>query len=160
MVLKSAIVAYIHYLSFAIIFATLTIEHLTFKAELTFKDAVKILIVDTLYGLAGTAILVTGILRVLYFGQGKEFYTENPVFWVKVGIFIFVGLLSLYPTISYLFWIKPLRAKEIPTVSELQAKLIPIVIRVELLGFGLIPLVATLMARGIGYPEVLSLLLP
>ena len=25
-------------------------------------------------------------LPVLYFGQGSEFYTQNPLFWWKVGL--------------------------------------------------------------------------
>jgi len=60
------------------------------------------IIADVVYGLAGVAILVTGILRVKYFGQGGDFYTSNPVFWIKVSLYILVGLLSLYPTTTYI----------------------------------------------------------
>ena len=60
------------------------------------------IIADVVYGLAGVAILVTGILRVKYFGQGGDFYTGNPVFWIKVSLYILVGLLSLYPTTTYI----------------------------------------------------------
>jgi len=52
------------------------------------------IIADVVYGLAGVAILVTGILRVKYFGQGGDFNTGNPVFWIKVSLYILVGLLS------------------------------------------------------------------
>lgn len=150
MEIQSAIVAYLHYLSLAIIFATLAIELQTFKSELTLKEAWRILLADTLYGLAGITVLVTGILRVMYFGKGTEFYTQNPIFWTKIGLFIFVGLLSLYPTFSYLRWITKLRAEEVPAIGTTQAKVIPNIIRIELIGFSLIPLMASLMARGIG----------
>ncbi|MDB9495963.1 DUF2214 family protein [Spirulina major CS-329] len=150
MPLNSAIAAYIHYLSFALIFASLTLEHQTFKPELTVKEGWRMIIADTLYGIAAIAILVTGALRVMYFGQGPSFYSQNPIFWVKIGIFIAVGLLSLYPTISYLRWVKGLRADTAPVIGETQAKVITGIIRAELLGFALIPLFASLMARGIG----------
>jgi len=150
MLIKSAIVAYIHYLSFALLAASLTVELLVFKAEVTLKDAKKLLIADSVYGLAAIAILVTGVLRVLYFGKGAEYYMNNPIFWVKMGLLIVVSVLSLYPTISYLRWIPAVRDEQAPIVSETQAKLIPAMIRAELLGVALIPIAATLMARGIG----------
>lgn len=150
MPLNSAIVAYLHYLSFGLIFAALALEHQTFKPELTIKEAWRILISDTIYGIAAIMVLVTGALRVMYFGQGPQFYSQNPVFWAKIAVFVVIGTLSLYPTISFLRWIKGLREETAPTIGENQAKAIKIIIRTELAGFALIPLLASLMARGIG----------
>ena len=45
---------------------------------------------DVIYWIAGLAILITGILRVKYYGQGGEFYTGNPIFWIKVSLYILV----------------------------------------------------------------------
>jgi putative membrane protein len=150
MLIKSAIFAYIHYLSFALMAVSLTLELLIFKAEVTLKDAKKLLFADTVYGLAAIAIVASGVLRLLYYAKGSEYYTANPIFWVKMGLLIVVSLLSLYPTISYLRWIPAVRKDEAPTVSEVQGKLIPNLIRAELAGLALIPITATLMARGIG----------
>jgi putative membrane protein len=146
----NAIAAYLHYLSLGLIFASLTTELLTLKQELTNKEAWRILIADTIYGIAGITILVTGILRVLYFEKGSEFYTHQPVFWMKISVFIVVGLLSLYPTISFLMWIKSLRAEKPPEVSHEKIKTLKTIVHIELLGFSLIPLLASMMARGIG----------
>lgn len=101
-------------------------------------------------GLAAIAIVASGVLRLLYYAKGSEYYTANPIFWVKMGLLIVVSLLSLYPTISYLRWIPAVRKDEAPTVSEVQGKWIPSLIRVELVGLALIPIAATLMTRGIG----------
>ena len=71
-------------------------------------------ITDIIYGIAALALLVSGIFRVLYFGQGSEFYTENPLFWWKVGLYLSVGGLSLYPTVTYILWAIPLRKASCP----------------------------------------------
>ena len=59
---------------------------------------------------------------MIHFGQGAEFYTQNPLFWWKVGLYLSVGGLSLYPTITYILWAIPLRKGELPKVSEALAK--------------------------------------
>ena len=74
-------------------------------SDLNREEVITMLALDIIYGLAGLALLTSGILRVLYFGQGGDFYTQNPLFWVKVALFLFVGGLSLYPTFTYLLWI-------------------------------------------------------
>ena len=61
-----------------------------------------------------------------------------------------VGGLSLYPTITYVLWAIPLRKGELPKVSEALAKRLAWIINIELVGFASIPLMATLMARGVG----------
>tara|TARA_Y100001968_G_scaffold242871_1_gene226605 strand:- start:13765 stop:14250 length:486 start_codon:yes stop_codon:yes gene_type:complete len=147
---KSALVAYIHYLGIILCFASLFFERLTLKVNLTKNEAISMIFADVIYGLAGVAILLTGILRVKYFGQGGDFYTSNPIFWVKVSLYILVGLLSLYPTITYILWAIPLSKNKLPEVSEKLVKRFKLIITTELLGFATIPLFATLMARGIG----------
>jgi putative membrane protein len=109
-------------------------------------------ITDVVYGMAALALLVSGILRVLYFGQGSGFYTENPLFWWKVGLYLAVGALSLYPTVTYILWALPLRKGELPKVSEALANRLAWILNIELVGFAAVPLLATLMARGVGLP--------
>lgn len=146
----SAIVAYLHYASFMLSFGALAIEQFTLKPDLTLKDAWRIVIADATYGVAATTVLVTGVLRVLYFGKGTAYYVNNPVFWAKVALFLIVGTVSLYPTISFLTWIGPLREQASPKLSEAGLGRLRWVIRFELVGFLAIPLLAALMARGIG----------
>ena len=87
---KSALVAYVHYLGIILCFGSLLFERLTLKVGLNRSETISMIIADVFYGLAGVAILVTGILRVKYFGQGGDFYTGNPVFWIKVSLYILV----------------------------------------------------------------------
>ncbi len=151
-VLSRALVAYVHYLSFMVCFAALVLERRLIRPQPDRRDAILMVITDIVYGLAALGVLGTGVLRVLYFGQGSAFYTENPLFWWKVGAYLAVGTLSLYPTITYILWAIPLRKGELPQVSESLASRLKWILNVEILGFALIPLLAALMARGVGRP--------
>jgi putative membrane protein len=147
-------VAYVHYLSFMLCFGALVLERRLIRANPSRDDATAMVITDVVYGIAALALLVSGILRVLYFGQGSAFYTENPLFWWKVGLYLGVGALSLYPTITYILWVIPLRKGELPQVSEALASRLAWILNIELVGFALVPLLATLMARGVGLPAL------
>ena len=84
-VAKNAGVAYVHYLSFMVCFGALVLERRLIKANPDRGEATAMVITDIVYGIAALALLVSGILRVIHFGQGSAFYTENPLFWWKVG---------------------------------------------------------------------------
>ena len=148
--LKSASIAYIHYLSFMICFGVLIYERVSLKIDPNRKEAISMVIADIIYGIAGIALLVSGIYRVVKFGQGAEFYTQNPIFWTKIVIFGLVGSLSLYPTITYVLWAIPLSKGTLPVVKENLVLRLRLIINFELFGFACIPFLATLMARGVG----------
>ncbi|MBL1173639.1 DUF2214 family protein [Pantanalinema sp. GBBB05] len=147
----SAITAYLHYSSFMLAFAALTLEQFSLKKELSLAAAWQIVWADAMYGISATIVLVTGILRVLYFGKGTDYYLHNPLFYMKVSGFLLVGALSLYPTISFLTWLKPLRYGAPPSLEPVQVDRLSWVIKIELFGFLLIPLLAAAMARGISF---------
>ena len=148
--LKSASVAYLHYLSFMLCFGALIFERISLKPNPNRKEAISMVVADVIYGIAGVALLISGIYRVIKFGQGSEFYTQNPIFWTKIGVFAFVGSLSLYPTVTYVLWAIPLSKGTLPKVTENWVARIRLIINVELVGFASIPFLATLMARGVG----------
>ena len=146
----SATVAYVHYLGIILCFGALMFERIILKINLNKQETISIIIADLIYGIAGLAILITGILRVKYYGQGGEFYTGNPIFWVKVSLYIIIGLISLYPTTTYILWAIPLSKNKLPVISENLVKRFKLIITTELVGFAVIPFFATLMSRGIG----------
>ena len=146
----SALVAYVHYLGIILCFGALMFERIILKINLNKNETLSIIIADVIYGIAGLAILITGILRVKYYGQGGDFYTSNPMFWLKVSLYIVIGLISLYPTITYILWAIPLSKNKLPVISENLVKRFKLIILTELVGFAVIPFFATLMTRGIG----------
>ena len=148
--LKSASIAYIHYLSFMVCFGALIYERISLKPSPNRYEAISMVAADIVYGIAGIALLVSGIYRVIKFGKGSEFYTQNPIFWTKIIIFTFVGSLSLYPTVTYVLWAIPLSKGNLPKVTEDLVSRLKLIINIELLGFASIPFLASLMARGVG----------
>ena len=131
-------------------FGALIYERISLKPNPSRQEAIGMVIADIIYGIAGVALLVSGIYRVIKFGQGSEFYTENPIFWTKIIIFALVGSISLYPTITYVLWAVPLSKGKLPDVNENLVSRLRLLINVELIGFASIPFLATLMARGVG----------
>ncbi len=149
-IFKNAFVAYVHYLSFMLCFGALIYERISLKIDPTRQEAISMVIADIVYGVAGIALLVSGIYRVIKFGQGSEFYTQNPLFWTKMVTFGLVGSLSLYPTVTYILWAIPLSKGELPNVTSNLVSRLRLIINIELIGFSSIPFFATLMARGVG----------
>tara|TARA_Y100001968_G_scaffold288697_1_gene291151 strand:- start:13 stop:501 length:489 start_codon:yes stop_codon:yes gene_type:complete len=149
-ILKSAFVAYIHYLSFMLCFGALIYERISLKASPNMQEAISMVVADSIYGIAGIALLISGVYRVIKFGQGSEFYTQNPIFWIKMIVFALVGSLSLYPTVTYVLWAIPLSKGTLPEVTENLVLRLRLIINIELVGFASIPFLATLMARGVG----------
>ncbi|MGI0480986.1 DUF2214 family protein [Geminocystis sp. CENA526] len=152
----SAITAYFHYLSIGIIFASLSIEFFTLKEKLTVKEAWRIVLADSAYGIGAIIVLVTGVLRVLYFAKDTAYYMHQPVFFAKIALYLIVGIVSLYPTISFILWVKSLLEEKPPEFSLNKYKILRGIIIFELVGFSLIPLLASMMARGIGANWFLS----
>jgi len=148
--MASAIAAYLHYLSIFILFALLVLEHRLFKLPLDLDRARSLIRIDIAYGLAAGLVLATGAARVLWYGKGLDYYLHNSVFHAKLGLFLVIALLSAVPTFVFLNWRNTLKAGQLPDVSPRRAKLVIMVIRLELLLLLILPLLAALMARGFG----------
>lgn len=136
---------YLHFISIFTLVASVVGEHLLLKKEMTRREIRRMAIVDGVYGLSAILVVAAGL--TLWFGVGKpaEFYSRNWIFHTKVGLAILMGLLSIYPTV---FFIKNRKGDQEEIVS------IPLgivwTIRAELLIILIIPLLATIMAKGIG----------
>jgi putative membrane protein len=144
------IMAYFHFLGIMTLMATLLAAHVTLQPDMTRLHLQRLAMIDLLYGIAAGIVFLTGLLRFAYFGKGIHFYLGNPVFYVKVGMFLLVALISLYPTMQFLSWRKMLKQDQLPEVDRQKVTQLRTVIRLELGLLIVIPLLAVLMARGIG----------
>ncbi len=138
---------YLHFLSILVMFSSVVSEHLLLKPRMTRSEIQRLSVLDAVYGIS--ALIIVGIGLTLWFGVGKpaEFYTKNWIFHLKVGLFIIVAILSIYPTVFFLRNRKGNNPAELVDVP----KNIVWLIRLELLLLAFIPLCAALMAKGIGY---------
>lgn len=146
----SAVIAYLHYLSFMVLFAALSVELLLLQPTLNVATAKRIVVTDLCYGIAALSLLFTGLLRFAYFEKGMQFYLVNPVFYLKVGLFLTVGLLSIFPTIEFLSWRTKFKHDEDIRVAPQKYAYLKQVLKIELGAAAMIPLLAALMARGLG----------
>lgn len=144
-----ALVAYLHYAAMVLIAVFLVAEHRLCRPGLAAEHVRRLARVDFFYMLAAILALATGVARLVWLGKGPSFYLYNPVFYIKLALFAAVGLLSIPPTLQYLKWMRALRAGG-PAPESYQVVRASLYIRAELALFLLIPLMAVLMARGIG----------
>ena len=100
---------------------------------------------DAAYGGLAGGVVVVGLLRAVFGAKGWSFYAGNPLFWAKLGLFVAIGLLSIVPTARLIRW---RRAGTLPDAATLRGTRAWMLAQVVLLA--VMPLLAVLMARGVG----------
>lgn len=148
--MTSAIMAFLHHVFAFTLTASLIYEFVAYRKGMTVDEARRIQRVDLVYGVSAGLLLIVGLLRVLYFEKGADYYVQSPFFWVKMISFTIVGLLSIDPTIRYIRWNRLLKDDQSPVLSEAEFKRTRLLLLLEVIGLGLILFSAALMARGIG----------
>jgi putative membrane protein len=134
-------------LHFAAIFAfagALVIENMAIKPQITGEDARNLAKVDAVCGISAICVLVFGLTLWLWVGKPSEFYSSNPIFHAKIGLFTLMVLCAIVPTV---FFNKHRKSEaeviEVPQVLRLLLKF-------QIVLLVIIPVLALLMARGIG----------
>lgn len=108
---------------------------------------------DTLWGVAAVLWIVTGVWRL--FGsveKGVGYYMTNHVFYAKMGFFLLILALEIWPMVTLIRWRRayaragnaegiadPVAARRIATISHLEAALVVAMV-----------FAAVAMARGAG----------
>jgi putative membrane protein len=143
--------AYLHHVAAFLVVATLMVELVLLKGELTLASARSVLRMDMVYGISATALLIVGFLRVFYTEKGEAYYFASGTFLGKLALFIIVGLLSIYPTIKFMGWRKALREQRLPDFDAGTRRTVRMLIHLELTLIFVIILLAIMMARGVGF---------
>jgi len=158
--LSSALAAYGHYLCFGIAASSLVVERVTIQSNMSKDQETKMVIADAVYGISAALILFTGYLRLTQYGKGWEFYSHEPLFWVKMWGFMILGASSLFPTVTLIKRAvaqQKIDASEFVPMSDKLVKRMTTIINAELLAIFSIPFLASTMARGLWYEEVQGL---
>lgn len=138
---------YLYFISIFAIVGSLVSEHLLLQKEMTRGQLSRLAKIDAVYGIAAITLLAAGLTLWLgEYGKPAYFYSKNWIFHTKISLFVVIGLLSIYPTAFFLKNRKgnPDEKIKVPTT-------VFIMLRMELLLLFIIPLLAGLMARGVGY---------
>lgn len=105
--------------------------------------------IDLIYGLSALTVLATGIARTAWGIKGAGWYWGNPLLYLKLALFVTVGLLSVLPTRRFRRWRAALRADaSLPAEPEIAATRRLVMIQAHVIA--VIPLVAVFLARGYG----------
>lgn len=147
----AAFFSFLHFAGAFALVAALTVELMSIREELNIRNSFRILVADLVYGMSAVVVLVAGLLRVFYFEKGASYYFSSIPFLLKVSLFLLVAAASIYPTLEFLSWYKPLRQGRMPLLTDRKRQVIRSIIHWELAGILAIVLCAALMAKGIGY---------
>ncbi len=137
-----------HHICVFALFVILAAEIVLVRPGISTETVLRVVRIDLFYGILAGLALVAGGFRVFYGAKGAAFYLQNPVFWIKLGLFVLIALLSLPPTRNYIRWRNALRNNATPDAASIQAtrKLL----HIEIILIFLLPILAAMMARGIG----------
>lgn len=165
--LASAFVAYGHYLGMFGMVACLVTERILLEKapyDITPQEEDQLSITDAVYGVFGLLVFGTGYSRAVgNFAKGFDYYSHEPVFWLKVAFVGVVGAASFFNTTIIVQRAVAKRnaesgdgpASDVVPMSEALAARMRQICNAQLTGIAFIPLTASLMARGVGYNDAI-----
>ncbi|PPE69993.1 DUF2214 family protein [Caldimonas thermodepolymerans] len=147
--LAEALLAYAHLLAILSLVVFLTSEAALCRPEWINAAVVRRLArVDFIYMLTAIAVLATGLARTWWGAKGMGWYWSQPLLHLKVTLFVVIGLMSIRPTRAFLRWRKAVEAGgALPPEDEVRQVRRWVMVQAHLML--LIPLAATLLARGV-----------
>ncbi len=106
--------------------------------------------IDAWFGIMAAVALAAGLSRVLFAAKGLEYYVHNTFFWIKMALFVSVGVVSIAPTLSFIVWRRRVSAHAAFRPPAAEVARLRKALYAEAALFALIPLCAAAMARGYG----------
>lgn len=122
------------------------------RAELDAAGLQRVFYADNWWGIAAFVWLATGLLRAFAgLEKGTSYYLNNHVFRAKMGLFLCVFILELWPMLTLMRWRRQVQHGEQPETRAARR-----MARLSACEAGLVVLIAmaaTAMARGYGFPR-------
>jgi len=144
----SAVFAYLHMLSMIALGSMLFAQLLTFDFLHQQPGLRRFWRLSCGVAVAAAIALVSGIALLVWTDQGAGFYLHNPVFYIKLAIFTAMLLIAITPARMIIQWQQQASTGALP-----EAGMVVLVRRYlicEMILLLIIPLTASLSARGIG----------
>jgi putative membrane protein len=145
-----AALAYLHFAAIFMLFAFLTTQLMLVKQPLDERLVRLISRVDVWYAASAGMVLVTGFLRAGLGAKGGDFYFNSWPIYVKILLFLTVGLISIKPTLIFLGWKRAYAGDKAWVVPAAEQARVRRLVTIEVHLAALIPIVAVIMARGLG----------
>lgn len=143
--------AAIHLLAFALGFwAVLTRGTAFSRLAAGSGEARRVLMADNLWGISAVILLVSGGMRAFGgYEKGTDYYLHQPLFHLKMTLFVLILLLEVAPMITLIKW-RVARSRG-AAIDTGRAKLFARISHVEGLLVLLMVVAATGMARGVTF---------
>lgn len=147
--LSQWVLAAIHLLAFALAFwAALTRGTALRKLSAGTGEVKRVLLADNLWGLSALTLLITGAMRAFGgYEKGSDYYLHQPLFHLKMTLFLLILLMELAPMITLIKW--RIASSRGVALDSRRAKLYARISHVEALLLILMMVAATGMARGV-----------
>lgn len=145
------VLAVLHHLLVFTIVAIFAIQMTMVRPGLSGEGIARLARFDGAYGGLAMAVIAVGFGRAIWGLRGWEYYSTYWVFWAKVGAFILVGLLSIPPTLRFQRWLRAAKADASFVVPQEEIGAVRPWLHREGLVLIFIPILAAMMARGVGY---------
>ena len=143
------VIATVHLLALPLGLGSVWVRARAFSGSLDAAGLRRVFLADAGWGIAALLWLATGLWRA--FGgleKGSAYYLSNPFFHAKIGLFILILLLELWPMITLVRW--RMQASKGQPIDTKPARAFA---RISYVEAGLVVLMvfwATAMARGMG----------
>jgi putative membrane protein len=144
-----ALLAYLHFIAIFTLFGYLITEAVLLKGTLDAAGIRRLGRIDLIYFGVAIAVLATGILRLVFGAKGADFYLQAWPIYVKIGLFLLVGIISVAPTLAFIRWRRHLDHDAAWQVPAEELRRTRRLVMIELHIAGMIPLFAVIMARGL-----------
>ena len=140
--------AAIHLLAFAMGFWAVLARGSALRRLATGAGEVRsVLIADGIWGVAALVLLVTGTMRAFGgYEKGTDYYLAQPLFHLKMTLFLLVLLLEIAPMVALIKWRRALARGA--SIDSGRATLYARISHAEALVLVLMVVAATGMARG------------
>lgn len=141
----AAILSALHVLALAIGLPAVYLRGRALRAG----DVAAVLRADNAWGIAAILWWTTGPLRAFGgFEKGTDWYLDQPLFHLKLGLFGLTALLELWPMATFIRWRINAARGRAADVSRLA--LLYRINSVEVAIVVILPFVAAMLARGVG----------
>jgi putative membrane protein len=146
-----AALAYLHFAAIFALFAFMSVQVVLLKQPLDERFVRLLGRMDVWYAGSAALVLLSGFLRAGLGAKGGDFYFSTWPIYVKIGMFLVVGMISIYPTLAFIRWRRAydhdpgwrLPAEEHARIRKLKMAEVHLA--------ALIPVVAVIMSRGLGH---------
>ncbi|CAI8828038.1 putative membrane protein [Pseudomonas sp. IT-347P] len=113
-------------------------------------DAGRVLLADNIWGICALILLITGALRAFGgYEKGADYYLHQPLFHLKMTLFVLILLIELAPMITLIKWRIAKARGAVPDTGR--SMLFARISHVEALLLVLMVIAATGMARGVTF---------